>query len=97
MASVFSVLLDVCIIGLTISTMLMGLRIILGPSLPDRVVAADGATTHVIALTVLVAIKLDSVLLFDVAIALSILSFLVSLATGKYLEKGNVIDDAVDR
>lgn len=97
MASVVSVLLDVCIVGLTLSTLLMGVRIILGPSLPDRVVAADGATTHVIALTVLIAMKTDSILLFDVAIALSILSFFVSLATGKYLEKGNVIDDASDR
>lgn len=87
-------LIDVCIIGLTISTMLMGARIILGPSLPDRVVAADGATTHIIALTVLVGMRLDSVLLFDVAIALSILSFFMSLVVGKYLEKGSIIDDS---
>lgn len=87
-------LLDVCIIGLTISTMFMGARIILGPSLPDRVVAADGATTHIIALTVLVGMRLDSVLLFDVAIALSILSFFMSLVVGKYLEKGSIIDES---
>lgn len=91
-----AVLLDIAIFALATSTMLMGVRIILGPTLPDRVVAADGATTHVIALTVLVGMKLDSFILFDIAIALSILSFLVSLFVGKYLEKGNIIDDAVD-
>lgn len=87
--------LDVCIIGLALSTLVMGGRIILGPTLPDRVVAFDGATTHVIALTVLVGMRLDSILLFDIAIALSILSFFTSLVVGKYLEKGNVIDDVV--
>lgn len=92
-----SILLDVCIFILTLSTIVVSARILMGPSLPDRVVAADGATTHVIALTVLVGMKLESMLLFDIAIALSILSFFTSVVVGKYLEKGDIIDDVSDR
>lgn len=88
----YSILLDICIFIFTLSTMTVAIRIIMGPSLPDRVVAADGATTHVIALTVLVGMKIGSMLLFDIAIALSILSFFTSVVVGKYLEKGEIID-----
>lgn len=91
------VLLNIAIVVLTISTIVSAARILLGPSLPDRVVAADSATTHVIALTLLVGMKLESMLLFDIAIALAILSFFTSIVVGNYLEKGNVIDDVGDR
>lgn len=90
-------LLDICIIVMTISTLVVAARILLGPSLPDRVVAADGATTHVIALSVLVGMKLKSTTMFDVAIALAILSFLTAIVVGKYLEKGHIIDDVGNR
>lgn len=89
--------MDICIILMTTSTLVVTVRILMGPSLPDRVVAADGATTHVIALSVLVGMKLRSMTLFDVAIALSILSFLTAVVVGKYLEKGHIIDDVGNR
>lgn len=92
-----ALLLDICIIIVALSTIVVTIRILQGPSLPDRVVAADGATTHVIALSVLVGMKLESMTLFDIAIALSILSFLTSVVVGKYLEKGNIIDDVGNR
>lgn len=91
------VLLNVSIIVLALSTIASAVRVVLGPTLPDRVVAADSATTHVIALTLLVGMKLESMLLFDIAIALAILSFFTSIVVGNYLEKGNVIDDIGDR
>lgn len=87
-----SLLLDIGLIVLSLSTIAVAWRIILGPTLPDRVVAADGAMTHVIALTVLVGMKMNSMLFFDIAIAISVLSFFTSVVVGKYLEKGDVID-----
>jgi len=89
--------LDVCIVVLTLSIVAAVVRVLLGPTLPDRVVAADAVATHVIALSVLVAMKLESVTLFDIALALAILSFLTAVVVGKYLEKGHVIDDIVHR
>ena len=35
--------------------------------------------------------------MFDVAIALSILSFLTAIVVGKYMEKGHIIDDIGNR
>lgn len=90
-------LLNIAIVVLAVSTIVSAVRIVLGPSLPDRVVGADSATTHVIALTLLVGMKLESTLLFDIAIALSILSFFTSIVVGNYLEKGTVIDDVANR
>src|SRR5690606_8794219 len=82
--------LDVCIVVLTLSIVAAAVRVLLGPTLPDRVVAAVAVATHVIALSVLVAMKLESVTLFDIALALAILSFLTAVVVGKYLEKGHV-------
>lgn len=82
---------------MTISTLVVAARVLLGPSLPDRVVAADAVTTHVIALSVLVGMKLQSTTMFDIAIALAILSFLTAVVVGKYLEKGHIIDDVGNR
>lgn len=92
-----SLLIDLSLTLFTLSTIVVTVRIILGPSLPDRVVAADAATTHVIALIILVGMKLESMLYFDIAIALSILAFFTSVFVGKYLEKGTIIDDIGDR
>lgn len=89
-------LVDVGLIVLSLSTIVVAARIIMGPTLPDRVVAADGATSQVIGITVLVGMKLDSVLFFDIAIALAILSFVMSVVVGKYLAEGEVINGDTD-
>lgn len=91
-----SVLLDVGLILLSLATLSMVIRIIMGPTLPDRVIAADGATTHVIALVVLVGMKLESMHFLDIAIALAVLSFFSSVMVGRYLAKGRVIDGDAD-
>lgn len=92
-----ALLLDVCIILMTISTLVVAARVLLGPTLPDRVVAADAVTTHVIALAVLASMKLRTLTLLDIALALAILSFLTAVVVGKYLEKGHIIDDLGNR
>jgi len=91
-----SVFIDIGLIVFSLSTLAMALRIIKGPTLPDRVVAADGATSHVIGLTILVGMKMNNPLFFDIAIAFAILSFFSSVIVGKYIAKGTVIDANLD-
>lgn len=91
-----SLFIDIGLIIFSLSTLSMAWRIIQGPTLPDRVVAADGAVSHVIGLTLLVGMKMSNPLFFDIAIAFAILSFFSSVIVGKYIAKGTVIDVDLD-
>lgn len=91
-----AVLLDIAIVVMALSAIVAAVRAVLGPSVPDRVVALDSVTTHVVALTLLFGMKHESKLLFDIAIAIAVLSFFTSIVVGKYLEKGSIVDDIDD-
>jgi len=72
----------------SLATFLAVIRIIIGPTLPDRAIGLDTATTITIALIVLIAQLFHSVILLDVAIVYALLSFLSVIAIGRYLEGG---------
>ncbi len=72
----------------SMATFLAIIRIIIGPTIPDRAVGLDTATTITIALIVVIAQLFHSVILLDVAIVYALLSFLSVIAIGRYLEGG---------
>ena len=71
-----------------LSIMLAGVRFVLGPSAPDRVVALDTLTIISISLIVLIALHAGRVIYIDVAMVYGILSFLGVVAVARYLEGG---------
>ncbi|HLA42990.1 MAG TPA: cation:proton antiporter [Aggregatilineales bacterium] len=76
------------IIGLSV---LMGFyRLLVGPSLPDRVVALDLMTTLGIGIIAFVAILTDQSVFLDVAVVLALTSFLGTIAFAYYIEQRNV-------
>lgn len=62
-------------------------RIAIGPSAPDRVVALDLLTTVVIGMIAAYAIATGQPVNIDVAIALAIISFLGTVAFARYVER----------
>lgn len=79
-------------IGLAIgfATLVLGIvlclwRILRGPHLADRVLAADAMALHVVGLVIVLAIKLDTVIFFDVALVVAIIGFVSSLAFAQYI------------
>ena len=76
--SLINVILSVVIVVLTVSAILVLYRFIKGPTLPDRVTAIDLVTTMVIAIIVVFSILWDSPHFLDVAMVLSLISFLGS-------------------
>jgi multicomponent Na+:H+ antiporter subunit F len=81
--SVFDVLLAV----LAIPLMLGFLRLALGPSLPDRVVALDFMTAVAVAVAGLWAIASDNPIFLDVAMVLALITFVGTVAFARYLER----------
>jgi multicomponent Na+:H+ antiporter subunit F len=63
------------------------IRMLKGPSLPDRVVAFDVIATIAIGMMVLYAIAAEQPLFLDVAIAMALIVFLGTVAFARCFEK----------
>ena len=64
------------------------LRLLMGPTAPDRAVAADTACTVTTALLVVLALVFNRGVYLDVALVYSVLTFVGLVAVARYLEKG---------
>lgn len=65
-------------------------RLILGPLVADRVVAADGMAIILSATMVLLSVRFQSSYFLDVVLVYAILSFVEVLLMAKYMEKGDL-------
>lgn len=74
---------------LGLAFLLSFLRLLLGPSLPDRVVALDLMATIGIGLIAAYAIATDQRILLDVAVVMALLSFLATIAFAYFVGKRN--------
>ncbi|MBM4460868.1 MAG: cation:proton antiporter [Chloroflexi bacterium] len=72
---------------LTIAVILAFVRLVRGPSLPDRVVALDLIATLMIGIIAVYAIATDEPVLLDLAIVLALISFLGTVAFAYYIER----------
>lgn len=63
-------------------------RLVLGPSLPDRVVALDVMATMAVGALALVSMQTGEKMLLDVGLAIALITFLGTIALAMSLEKG---------
>ncbi len=73
---------------LSLSVVLALYRLIIGPSVSDRVVALDALTNITTALLVLIAFLSARFIYLDVALVYAILAFIGVVAVARYLEGG---------
>ncbi|MCD6591198.1 MAG: cation:proton antiporter [Candidatus Aenigmarchaeota archaeon] len=80
-----NVLIIYTIYILLLSIFVSFIRLVKGPTLPDRVVAADTINIIVIALIVLFSVIYENKMFIDIAIVYALLSFIGNLSISKYL------------
>lgn len=73
--------------ALALAIVLTVIRLLRGPSLPDRVMALDLLTTLGIGMIAVYAIATDQPAFLDVAIATALISFLGTVAFAYYIER----------
>jgi multicomponent Na+:H+ antiporter subunit F len=73
-------------------TLLVGYRVIKGPTTPDRVVALDTIGTNVVAIAVLYALWTDEGLFITVGLVLAIIGFISTIAVARYVTEGDIIE-----
>ena len=62
-------------------------RLLRGPHLADRALAVDTIAVHLIGLVILFTIRLDSLVLFDGILVLSLLGFAGTIAVAQYIAR----------
>ncbi|MGF9788047.1 Na(+)/H(+) antiporter subunit F1 [Bacillus velezensis] len=93
----FTFILQLSLGIMAVSTLLYVIRVIKGPTIPDRVVALDGIGINLIAMTALVSILLNTSAFLDIILLLGILSFIGTISFAKFLEKGEIIENDRNR
>ncbi|MGG3941770.1 Na(+)/H(+) antiporter subunit F1 [Peribacillus psychrosaccharolyticus] len=88
----FSIIIQIALICISLSMLGLVYRLIKGPSTPDRVVALDAIGINLIALIALLSISLDTSAYLEVILLLAIVSFIGTTAFSKFLEKEDIIE-----
>lgn len=83
---VISLILFGIAIGITM------IRIIVGPSLPDRVLSLDMIGVQIVSALAIITILLDTQAFLEVILVLAILAFISTIAFCKYIERGVIIE-----
>jgi multicomponent Na+:H+ antiporter subunit F len=81
-------MIDAWILTVVCLVVLMALatvRLVLGPTAPDRVIALDAVNTLVIAAMIIFGVIYQEVIFVDVAIVYGLLSFVSTLYIAKYI------------
>lgn len=73
---------------ITVAGILALIRVVKGPTAPDRVVGVDIMVTITIALMVLLALFFKRRIYLDVSLIYAVLSFVGVIAIARYLDKG---------
>ena len=76
-------------LALLLCSIMAMIRVIRGPTAPDRLVGLDTINTIVIVLMVVFGAAFNEVIYIDVAIVYALLSFISTLFIAKYLEGGD--------
>ncbi len=84
-----SIAVTITFIALSVALLLALFRIIMGPSLPDRVVALDLVAFLVIGLIATYSIAVEQPVFLDAAIVLALIAFLGTIAFARYIRYTN--------
>jgi multicomponent Na+:H+ antiporter subunit F len=80
-------LTDAALVMLTLAAILAFVRVLRGPTLPDRVVAIDLVGVLTVGIMVAAAAATGERALLDVAIVLALVSFVGTIAYARYIER----------
>lgn len=90
--SILPYTLGICMIAITISMLMCLFRLILGPSIVDRLLALDTLFLNATCLVVVLGIYWSSTSLFEGALLVAMLGFVSTAALARYFTSGHVID-----
>lgn len=79
--------LSISMLVLSISIVITMIRFIMGPTLPDRVISLELIALTIIAIIALYSMITEESVFIDIAVIISLISFLGTIAFSYYLER----------
>ncbi len=76
----------------SVALVLNAIRLVIGPSTADRILALDTLYINAIALIVLLGLHFSSDMYFEAALLIAMLGFVSTAALAKYLLRGDIIE-----
>jgi multicomponent K+:H+ antiporter subunit F len=86
------VLLPWILLVLAVAMALAGWRLLRGPTLPDRILALDALYVDALALLVVLSLWLGSSVHFELMLLIGLLGFIGTVALGKMLMRGDLVE-----
>ena len=90
--SILSSALAICMVAVTISMFLCLIRLVMGPSIVDRLLALDTLFLNATCLIVILGIYWESSSFFEGALLVAMLGFVSTAALARYFTTGHVVD-----
>ena len=84
--------LGICMVAITLSMFMCLYRLIIGPSIVDRLLALDTLFLNATCLVVVLGIYWSTTSLFEGALLVAMLGFVSTAALARYFSSGHVID-----
>lgn len=91
-SSHLDVALDISILIVGVASVLSLVRLLIGPSMSDRILALDTLYVNTIALVILFGLKQGSMLYFEAALLIAVMGFIGTVALSKYLLRGDIME-----
>lgn len=92
MLMILNYALTASLIMVSLAIVLCGVRLLLGPTAQDRMLALDTLWVCAMILVLLVGIRLGSSLYFELAMLIALLGFVSTMALAKFLMRGEIIE-----
>lgn len=89
---ILNVALSISIFTVSVCLLLCIWRLVIGPSVIDRLLAVDTIFIYVTALIILLGLYWRSFLFFEAALLIALLGFVSTAALARYFTTGHVID-----
>jgi multicomponent K+:H+ antiporter subunit F len=87
-----SLAVDAALALVALATVACFVRLAIGPSLADRILALDTLSIDAIAFLVLYGIRQASPLYFEVALLIAMLGFVGTVALARYVLRGDIVE-----
>ncbi len=90
--SVMNTALLIAFVGVGLSQILSMVRLVIGPSVGDRILALDTMVVNALGLIVLLGISQGTQIYFEVTLIIAMLGFVSTVAYARFVLRGDIIE-----
>jgi multicomponent K+:H+ antiporter subunit F len=84
--------LNIAFVAFAAALALTAIRLAVGPSIPDRILALDALYVNVVAITILLGIRYNTLAYFEAALVIALFGFVATVALARFAARGDVMD-----